>query len=326
MRTSQTTAIRSPVEMLIWQKFLQRPWRTEGCRLGAQRRKGGLRDDLASKVEAATQIGSEIRFMTSRDNSETNREAELQDSPEPDIQVDVLPAILASDMAREEKERARKEGVPRLLEVLTAYLDPIVSFRLKLEALTVLDEHGERWIPSSGAAASLNASLEWIRDEYDGMLIRAWRGVHGDRGPFPDSLMEARWVIKGACCQLSARKDGASQTRGYLGQFEEGGCIPSDILEYLSSAVDALVEYRDTLEPLALKDALRGYVPADTLSLDDGISQPRLSEAVGKKLVRWKKAPAGYRSSNGNPVRILYHLKDALRWCSPKYFQGKTGD
>lgn len=63
---------------------------------------------------------------------------------------------------------------------------------------------------------------------------------------------------------------------------------------------------------------IEGFRPADWLSYQHGIKQPRLSEAVRDGKVRTLSAPRGYLDSEGKTVRILYNAADAVKHCSPK--------
>lgn len=66
----------------------------------------------------------------------------------------------------------------------------------------------------------------------------------------------------------------------------------------------------------------RGYASADTIWHDHGIAPPRLSEAKQAGKIRSKKAPPGILTTDGRPVRLLYHVEDAKKYALPKYLQG----
>jgi hypothetical protein len=70
--------------------------------------------------------------------------------------------------------------------------------------------------------------------------------------------------------------------------------------------------------------SIEGYEPADTLWQDQGILQPRLSEAKKDGRVRYKLAPSGMKDSQGRPVRVLYNRQDAIKHCSPKRVTEET--
>lgn len=63
---------------------------------------------------------------------------------------------------------------------------------------------------------------------------------------------------------------------------------------------------------------LAGFVPADTLAHDHGISKSRLSEAARSGKVRTHTAARGTLSSQGRKVRVLYNEAEAIKHCSSK--------
>ncbi len=73
-------------------------------------------------------------------------------------------------------------------------------------------------------------------------------------------------------------------------------------------------------------DTLDHYRSADWFAARHGIPQSRLSEGANANPPRvcTKRAPAGQVDSQGRVVRVLYHVGDALRYCSPKHVKGKT--
>ena len=69
---------------------------------------------------------------------------------------------------------------------------------------------------------------------------------------------------------------------------------------------------------------IAGYRPADTLRLEHGIVQSRLSEAAADGKVRTMQAPSGLKDSQGKRVRQLYNKADALKHCTPKRTKKKN--
>jgi len=76
----------------------------------------------------------------------------------------------------------------------------------------------------------------------------------------------------------------------------------------------------------AVDDAISvaGYASADTLEHDYGIIPARLSEAKSAGKVKSKPAPAKMIDSDGKSVRVLYHVEDAKKHCSPNHVKKKT--
>ena len=70
-----------------------------------------------------------------------------------------------------------------------------------------------------------------------------------------------------------------------------------------------------------------GYACADWFRTEHGIPQSRLSELSrgNNPKVRSVRAPKGHpRTSEGKQVRVLYHIQDALKHCSPKHVKQKS--
>lgn len=71
--------------------------------------------------------------------------------------------------------------------------------------------------------------------------------------------------------------------------------------------------------PLPIPEMIYGgFVPADTLAINHGIRQSRLSEAATANLVETKPAPKGLKDSQGKEIRVLYNQSQAIQQCGPK--------
>ncbi|MBI5865345.1 MAG: hypothetical protein HZB38_12715 [Planctomycetes bacterium] len=69
---------------------------------------------------------------------------------------------------------------------------------------------------------------------------------------------------------------------------------------------------------------LKEFGPADWFKCQHGIVQVRLSEAANAGRVKTMPAPKGQIDSQGRKVRLLYHVQDALKHCSPKHIKDST--
>lgn len=91
------------------------------------------------------------------------------------------------------------------------------------------------------------------------------------------------------------------------------------------SVTDSALELLDLTTPTdEEQDDLTGYASADTLSLDHGIQQSRLSEGKKNDRIKSKAAPTGLRTTDGKSVRVVYHIEDAKRYASPKRRRART--
>ncbi len=72
------------------------------------------------------------------------------------------------------------------------------------------------------------------------------------------------------------------------------------------------------------QDALGDYASADWINYKHGIPANRLSEGKKKRLIRWKPAPPGTVDRDNRPVKVLYHVEDAVKHANPKRVTQKT--
>lgn len=126
-----------------------------------------------------------------------------------------------------------------------------------------------------------------------------------DREGFDVDLLAELWARFPRQCErlkLPTPKGSAPQGADPGGESETGDATPS---EAASVGRDGGKDHT-------------GFVSADTLFIDHGIRQSRLSEAVRLGKVETQPGPRGYKDSDGREVRKLYHKKQAIKHCSVK--------
>lgn len=105
---------------------------------------------------------------------------------------------------------------------------------------------------------------------------------------------------------------------GTRGERERMAC------ELLAELIEAAPAATAPAPQSTAADGVDGYVTADYLRHDHGIDPTALSRAVGDGKLRSIKAPAGYLSSEGKKVRVLYCKDDALKHCQPQHVKKKS--
>lgn len=241
------------------------------------------------------------------------KSSEASTTAEPGHHVGVDIGWARQDYENVEKERqaVRTRGAARVVEVLRAYLDRVEQALGAIKSDSFL-ENEVYVVGDKFSASHLQQAMRELRapEQRAWIAFLAYYPFDAKRGMRLDEAGDAHIdTLRSMRVQCAILRDL---------HIDEGCRIDRDPVVKLAQGQAELRGLLKELAHKAISDELRMYVSADSLELAHGIRRSRLSEAARIGKVRTKKAPAGYPTTDGSIVRILYHAGDARKHCSPQ--------
>lgn len=249
---------------------------------------------------------SPMLLPTSVESSRPPHAVGLAGSPNaPSISIDVRPAQFAHAEAKEEVQRAARQGPAAVLRHLEEYDGILNRLSERLELLEPAGRRGLAKVPHAGLARS----LELILSELSPALRRKWG--RAEAGAFQNASTRRKEL----CTQFRMR---LGRLRCDLLGAKSSGPLVSGSLVLARGRRDVQETMRILKRLLEITRRtvrrLEQWVSAEYVARKLKLPKNRLSEGVRLGAIRVRKAPPGETDREGRAVRKQYSLVLAKKY------------